>query len=163
MIARRDFIVGGACAASAVVAYTLRPSRRTTLLAKGKKLSDIVPRAIPGWSSSEVSDQVAPETPDSLLARLYGETVGRIYQQQAGGPQIMVLIAHGESESNELQLHRPEVCYPAMGFALSQSVKEDIAIKGSVSIPARRLVAHSPERQETVIYWTRLGEYFLRR
>jgi EpsI family protein len=160
VIARRDFVIGSACVASSIVAYELKPSRRTSLLSKGKKLSDIVPRAIPGWSSREVSDLVAPETPDSLLARLYGETVGRVYQQQAGGPQIMALIAHGESESNELQLHRPEVCYPAMGFVLSQSAKEDISVKGSVSIPARRLVAYSPERQETIIYWTRLGEYF---
>jgi EpsI family protein len=160
VIARRDFMIGSACIASAVVAYELKPTRRTSLLTEGKKISDIVPRAIPGWSSREVSDLVAPETPDSLLARLYGETVGRIYEQQAGGPQIMVLIAHGESESNELQLHRPEVCYPAMGFALSQSAKEDVGIKGSITIPARHLVARSAERQETVIYWTRLGEYF---
>jgi EpsI family protein len=160
VIARRDFVIGGACVASAAITYELKPSRKTSLLKQGKKVSDIVPRKISGWSSREISDLVAPETPDSLLARLYGETVGRIYEQQAGGPQIMVLIAHGESESNELQLHRPEVCYPAMGFALSESAKEEIGIKGPVSIPARHLVARSPERQETIIYWTRLGEYF---
>ena len=64
-----------------------------------------------------MSAPVAPETPDSLAARLYGETVGRIYRQQSTGDQVIMLMAHGDVESNELQLHRPEVCYPAFGFA----------------------------------------------
>jgi EpsI family protein len=160
MTSRRSFVLGAACLFGAGSAYALKPKRKLSLLSAGKKLSDIVPASFGGWTSHEVSDLVAPETPDSLAARLYGETVGRIYQQDTTGAQIMMLMAHGEVESNELQLHRPEVCYPAFGFTLSQSQPLQILVGGSVSLPGRMLVAHSSERQETIVYWTRLGEFF---
>ena len=62
-----------------------------------------------------------PTASDSLAAKLYGETVGRIYTQASTGAEIMMLLAHGDTQSNDLQLHRPEVCYPAFGFAISNS------------------------------------------
>ena len=51
----------------------------------GNKLTDILPRAFGDWTSRDVSDLYAPETPDSLAARLYGETVGRIYSHKDTG------------------------------------------------------------------------------
>jgi EpsI family protein len=160
MTTRRDFMVGAACFLGAGLALALKPRRFVSLMPAGKKLNDILPRGFAGWTSQDVSDLVAPETPDSLAARLYGETVGRIYTNRSAGEQIMMLMAHGDVQSNELQLHRPEVCYPAFGFTLSESAPIEIALAPSVLLPGRRLVANSSERQETVAYWTRLGEYF---
>src|SRR6202000_2459079 len=128
------------CLVGAGAAYALTPRRRLSLLSSGKKLSDILPASFAGWTSHEVSDLVAPETPDSLQARLYGETVGRIYQRDATGSQIMMLMAHGDVESNELQLHRPEVCYPAFGFTLFQNNLTQISLGKSVTVPGRSLV-----------------------
>ncbi|MBS0280307.1 MAG: EpsI family protein, partial [Proteobacteria bacterium] len=87
MIARRDFLIGGACCVGSGAAYALKPRRRTTLMDGGKKLNEILPPKLEGWTSRDVSDLVAPETPDSLAARLYGETVGRIYRQESTGDQ----------------------------------------------------------------------------
>lgn len=72
----------------------------------------------------------------------------------------MMLMAHGDSQSNELQLHRPEVCYPAFGFALVESQPVELAIAKGVRLPGRRLIAQSSQQKEAVIYWTRLGEFF---
>src|SRR5262249_34827860 len=88
----------------------------------------------------------------------YGETVGRIYSRN--GTDIMMLMAHGDSQSNELQLHRPEVCYPAFGFAIVKSEPVKLPIGGSLTIPGRQMIAEAGERKESVIYWTRLGESF---
>jgi EpsI family protein len=155
---RRDFIIGSACALSAVAAVAMKPRREVTLMPQGVKLSEILPRGFDGWTSRDVSDFYAPETPDSLLARLYGETVGRIYSRD--GTNIMMLMAHGDSQSNELQLHRPEVCYPAFGFAIVKSRAIQLAIGTGVTLPGRELIAESADHKESVIYWTRLGEYF---
>ena len=160
MTSRRDFVIGGACVLSAGAAVALKPRRKTTLMPPGKKLTDILPHAFDGWTSRDVSDLYAPETPDSLLAQLYGETVGRIYQRSDGGPEIMMLMAHGDSQSNELQLHRPEVCYPAFGFAIVESQPVQLALRQAVALPGRRLIARSAQETEAVIYWTRLGEFF---
>ena len=160
MTDRRDFIIGAACTLSAGAALALKPRRKVSLLPPGKKLSDILPRTFNDWTSRDVSDLYAPQTPDSLLAQLYGETVGRIYAQQGSGTEIMMLMAHGDSQSNELQLHRPEVCYPAFGFSIVNSEAVQLPIGKTVALPGRRLVAESAAQKQTVIYWTRLGEYF---
>ena len=55
----------------------------------------------------------------------------------------MMLMAHGDSQSNELQLHRPEVCFPAFGFSLTSSAPLELKIGNGVTLPARRLLAQS--------------------
>ena len=160
MTRRRDFIIGGACAVSAAAALALKPTRKISLLSKNKKLSDILPARFGDWVSKDVSDFYAPQTQDSLLARLYGETVGKIYSRSGSDTQIMMLMAHGDSQSNELQLHRPEVCYPAFGFAIIESEPIQLTIKEPVRLPGRRLIAEAAQQRQAVVYWTRLGEYF---
>ena len=157
---RRDLILGAACVLGAGAALALKPRRKVSLLPPGKKLADILPGSFGDWTSRDVSDLYAPETPDSLEARLYGETVGRFYSQRSTNIEIMMLIAHGDSQSNELQLHRPEVCYPAFGFSLVESHPIQLSIAKAVTLPGRRLIARSTQQQQSVIYWTRLGEYF---
>jgi EpsI family protein len=159
MIARRDLLIGGACLAGAAIAYELKPRRRVSLQGS-TKLEQFVPRRFGDWTARDVSDLVAPTTPDSLMAKLYGETVGRIYTQDSTHTEIMMLLAHGDTQSNDLQLHRPEVCYPAFGYAITKSQPIQLPLPGNVTLPARRLVATAPERQENIIYWSRLGEHF---
>lgn len=158
MIARRDFIVGSACLAGAGVAYAMAPRRHVSLLARGRTVEQTVPRVFGSWVSQDVSDLVAPKVEDSLASRLYGETVGRVYRDDTGA-EIMMLLAHGDTQSDDLQLHRPEICYPAFGFSISQSAVAQLALAPGVTLPCRRLVADAPDRRETIIYWSRLGEY----
>jgi EpsI family protein len=159
MIARRDLIVGAACLGGAGVAYALQPRRHVTLLEHGRTVEGIVPRAFGSWRSQDVTDLVAPKIEDSLASQLYGETVGRIYRNMDTGEEIMTLLAHGDSQTEDLQLHRPEVCYPAFGFLLSHDVPIDVGLGHNVAIPARRLVAEAPDRRENIVYWARLGEF----
>ena len=158
MIARRDLLIASACVVAAGAAYVLKPKRHVSLMGQGK-LDEIVPRTLGQWSSRDTSDLVAPQTEDSLSAKIYGQTIERIYQDASTGAEVMMLMAHGDTQSNELQLHRPEVCYPAFGFELSENTQVQLRLPGDVAIPARQLVANAPGRRETVIYWSRLGEF----
>jgi EpsI family protein len=157
---RRAVLIGTACVLSSGAALALKPRRKVSLLPVGTKLNDILPRKFGGWDSRDVSDLYVPETPDSLEARLYGETVARLFTDRQSGMEIMMLMAHGDSQSNELQLHRPEVCFPAFGFSLTSSAPVELQIRKGITLPARRLLAESNVQRQAVLYWTRLGEYF---
>jgi EpsI family protein len=159
MIGRRDILVGSVCLAGAGAAYALTPRRHVTLLGRGTTVEQVVPRTFGDWVAHDVSDLVAPQIEGSLASQLYGETVGRIYREQGAAAEVMMLLAHGDTQSDDLQLHRPEVCYPAFGYAISQNTVTDVTLAKGVSVPSRCLVADAPDRRETIIYWSRLGEY----
>jgi EpsI family protein len=152
-------LIGAVCAAAAATSVAMEPRRRVSLLGR-KKMADVVPRAFGVWTSQDVSDLVKPLEPGSLAARLYGEEVARRYVNSATQAEVEVLLAHGDSQTDQLQLHRPEVCYPAVGYAIISSVVAGIPLPGRVTLPVRRLVANSPDRRDHIVYWTRLGEFF---
>ena len=157
MTTRRDVLVGSACLLGAGVAYAVAPRRHVSLLAPGGTIEKIVPKTFGGWTSQDVTDLVAPKIEGSLASRLYNETVGRIYTHAGAGVDIMMLLAHGDTQSDDLQLHRPEICYPAFGFAISQNAPLALDVGAGISVPSRRLVADAPDRRETIVYWSRLG------
>ena len=158
MIVRRDLLLGAASVAAAGAAYQLKPRKRVSLLGD-RKLESIVPMAFGQWAAEDFTNLVKPETVGKLAARLYSEMIQRIYHHEPSGSQIMVLIAYGDTQSDLLQLHRPESCYPAVGFQLLSSVESRIPLTPAVAIPSRRVVAVKGDRQENIVYWTRLGEY----
>jgi EpsI family protein len=157
-VKRRDLVIAGFCLSAGAVAFALTPHRRETLLG-ALRLADIAPLRVGAWSSEDVTDLVAPAQPGSLAARLYRDVLQRTYQRTSDQTQVMMLLAHGDTQSNQLQLHRPEACYPAFGFDLHDDLAFALPLMASASLPARRLVADAPGRRENIVYWTRLGEY----
>jgi EpsI family protein len=158
MTTRRNMILGAGCLAAAGAAYGLHPRRRLTLLSEGK-LADVVPLTLDGWSAENVDSLVQPKTEGELAATLYSEMVGRIYHEASTGNAIMMLIAYGDTQSDLLQLHRPESCYPAVGFRLVSSEPARLPLLGGGSLPIRKVVAEASSRRENILYWARLGEY----
>ena len=158
MMNRRALFAGVACVGAALVTRHLKPHHYVSLL-KSAKLDDLIPRAFGAWTSEDVGDPLALNGPGTLSSKLYNQRVTRAYMDGRGN-QILMLLAHGERQSDELQLHRPEVCYPAFGYALLRNEPTQIRLGEGVTLPARRLVAKSPNHEESVLYWSRLGEYF---
>jgi EpsI family protein len=158
MIDRRGLILGGSCAVAAAVSEGLKPHREAALL-EGAQLADIVPRGFGDWSSEDVRDALALNQNGTLSARLYSDLVVRAYTK-AGGPVVTMLLAYGRRQTETLQLHRPEICYPAFGYALARSEPIELPIGPGVQLPARRILAELADRRESVIYWSRVGEFF---
>jgi EpsI family protein len=119
----------------------------------------VIPIAFGKWASTDTESLVRPETAGKLAARLYSEIVGRIYRHADTGTQVMMLVAYGNTQSDLLQLHRPEVCYPAVGFNLLASDAVSFPIARGVSVPGRQVIAAKSDWTEYVAYWTRLGEF----
>lgn len=159
---RREMLIGLLGAGAFGTAEFLRPRRRVRLFPNGK-LEDIVPRRFDGWTEMPGGNIITPTTPNSLADRLYSATVTRIYvPARSDEPPVMLLIAYGGEQSDMLQLHRPEVCYPAVGLDIADRRLTDIPMPGGSRLPATMLTAASSGRTENIVYWTRLGEEFPR-
>lgn len=157
MPSRRDLLAGAVMVASAAGAQALIPRRQLTLLG-GLKLEDAVPRALPGWQVAGTGGVVSPPPKGSLADRLYSQTAQRVFVNGAG-EVVMLLIAYGDSQSDQLSLHRPESCYPAVGFQIGNIREAALRLPPSSEVPVRALSARLDQRVEQILYWTRVGEH----
>jgi EpsI family protein len=158
VISRRDIVFGGAGLAALGAAEALRPRKRLVLLKVGGTIDSAIPKAFAGWQAQASTGLVGPEMAGKLAKSLYSETVSRTYYNDATGASVMLLAAYGDTQSDLLQLHRPESCYPAVGFAIASTRAAELPLKPGTELPVRRVVAATEERNENIIYWTRLGE-----
>ncbi len=158
MIDRRGLLFMAGSALALGSAEWWKPRTALTLLGPNK-LAAILPRAFGNWRIADGGELVVPRTPGSLSGSLYGEQVARNYVHQDGGARIMLLAAHGDSQSDLLQLHRPESCYPAVGFSISNHKVLDVPIGRGALLPSVEMTASAPGRIEDILYWTRLGEF----
>ena len=156
MIDRRELLLGGAMLVGAAGAFALTPRRRIEYLGSSK-LDAIVPRKVGPWIEQPSEAFVLPKTPNSLSAQLYSDQIARLYVAPNNVP-VMVVMAYGNLQSDQLQLHRPEICYAAVGFQISASSRNDLLLGGAAVLPVRELVATSDARIEPICYWTRIGD-----
>jgi len=156
MIDRRDLLLGGAMLTAAAGATALTPHRHVQFLGS-RKLEDIIPRHIGNWAERPSEAFILPHDPGSLSAQLYNDTVARLYVSPNSIP-VMVVVAYGNLQNDQLQLHRPEVCYAAVGFQISASTPAELTLARNVRLPVRELVATSDSRVEPICYWTRIGD-----
>ena len=157
---RRELLIGAGCLAAAGTALALKPRHQIEYLG-GAKIENLVPERLAGWSFVTSSGLVLPPQ-DQLQDKLYTQLLTRTYSNAAGA-QMMLLIAYNASQDGVIQVHRPEVCYPAGGFRLTTIAEHAVALAPAVDVPSRYIVAESDLRREAIIYWTRLGSYFPRR
>lgn len=159
---RRDLLVGMACVSALGLAEWLRPRTPVVLMPPGGKLAQLVPDRLGPWVVGPDGEIVVPRTEGSLASRLYGDQLARIYYR-ADQPNLpmMLSIAYGFRQSDALQLHRPEVCYPAIGFTVGSPRPMMLALAGG-GIPVVALTATMRDRVEDLIYWTRMGRRFPR-
>ena len=120
-------------------------------------LEEVIPRAFGDWKSVPEVRIVEPPGSDTLAREIYSQEIARGYADR-DGHIIMLLIAYGMSQSDRLQLHRPEICYTAQGFRVSRLRGTTLAYSNDAPpIKLARLVAQREARLEPVSYWMRIG------
>jgi EpsI family protein len=128
MLKRRDLLLGVPLLAAAGAAAALKPRERMNLLGD-KKLEDMVPLSFASWEVIPSNAVILPEAREGSLAdTLYDQTVSRLYVSKTRRP-VMLVIAYGNTQSDLLQLHRPEACYAAVGFEISQSRRAEVPVQ----------------------------------
>jgi EpsI family protein len=142
--------------AAAGAAYAIKPHR---LMARSHEAFDIdahIPHAFGDWQPLRGMEAVRPPA-DGLEAEIYNQEVSRAFVDKEGHV-VMLMIAYGESQSDRLQLHHPEVCYTAQGFRVTRPVTSKFAWSPSAApIVLTRLVATREDRIEPISYWMRIG------
>ncbi len=150
---RRKLLLGGAFGAAAAVAALRQPYKNVDTLGK-RKLEDVIPKQIGEWSFYTNSGLIVPPE-DQLSNSLYAQLMTRAYVDQDKNT-LMLLIAQSGAQTGMLQVHRPEVCYPAAGFNLTPVSQREIATPAG-SFRANWLSASREGTTEQIIYWTRIG------
>lgn len=159
---RRAALAALLLAAGAAAAWKLTPTQRMAELHGEFLLDTAVPKQFGDWieDNSGAAGVVNPQQ-EQLLKQLYSQILTRTYRN-AEGQRVMLSVAYGNDQRDGLQLHYPEVCYPAQGFRLTNNRKVDLKLAG-VMIPARRLeTVFGNQRYEPVTYWTVIGETAVR-
>lgn len=152
----RHGFVGLAMVLSALLAYVLTP--RDMLAGHGPKvdLEVMIPKELGDWRvDSTVPVVVVSTDVQSRLNKIYSQTLSRTYINSQG-QRVMLSIAYGADQSDSMQIHKPEVCYPSQGFAVI-SQNTDILIIDDHSLPVKRLVAVQGTRVEPITYWIAVG------
>ena len=157
LIGRRHFVIGGAFAAASAVAYARQPIAKPTRMPPGT-LESWMPDRIGPWTYVASSGIVLPPQ-DALSERLYDNLVTRVYTAPDDS-QIMLLVAYSNVQDGLLQIHRPEFCYTAGGFALTPTRPVTLRDARGIGRGANAFVASGPAHIEQVLYWTRIGKTF---
>lgn len=154
VVDRRKFLLGGSFAAVAAVAALRQPTTRIDYLGS-RKLENIVPKKVGPWEFQGSSGLVIPPE-DQLSSLLYSQMLTRVYTSDMGN--IMLLIAQSAGQTGVLQVHRPEVCYPAGGYKLSPVAPAAVPLPGG-QLVTNTLTATADTRNEQILYWTRIGNH----
>lgn len=154
---RREAFVGCSLAMTALtgIALTTATDFQPRRIAP---LDHLIPPRLGVWSQSPLGDLRLPRgaNPEDGY---YDQVLTRYYVSPAALP-IMLLIAYGGSQSGDTSIHRPEMCYPAAGFALDGSAPVTIPVPKRAALIGRRITARAPGRTEQILYWSRIGNEF---
>lgn len=158
VLSRRHMLIGGALACASGIAIARQP-RSLNQPVDPKRFDGWMPASFGKWSAVSNSGVLLPP-PDALRDRLYDNLVTRVYRSP-DGPFVMLLLAYNNIQDGVLQVHRPEICYPAGGYSLSETRPVPFQAMGR-TIPANIFSATGPQQTEQVAYFTRVGSSFPR-
>lgn len=128
-------------------------------------LAEVVPRQFGDWK--EVDSPIAPVNP--AIAREPGRDMDRPYDDllmrtyvNARGDLVLLALAYGRDQRQEVKIHRPELCYEAQGFRVLRRWSGAFAIPASPdgARGGARMLVQAPGRTEAVSYWIRIGTLY---
>ena len=155
-VRRRAALVALSMLAAAALAGLLRPRRRWTDVVGTPVLESLFPPRFGDWRIDASLPVVLP-SPDvqAKLGATYHQVLSRTYVGSAG-QRVMLSVAYGGDQSDGTRAHRPEVCYPAQGFQITDDRSVSLQVAGR-ELRARLLMSRLGPRSEPVTYWLVVG------
>lgn len=150
LLDRRTLLAGGVLAATFVATRVV--ARPTDITLTHFDLQSAIPRSFGAWRTAPSDASVVPDPEEQKnVTAAYEEALTRTYIR-TDGALMMLVIAHGRSDSGLLAIHRAEVCYTSQGFSVIPAGASDLRI-GKAIVTGKRLVAVQGARREQVVYW----------
>jgi EpsI family protein len=157
------FLASIAILGAAVLAKVLEPRELMARSSASLNLEQVIPRQFGSWKLLPEISPVVPADPEGYVepdpnsARIYSQEVGRSYTDGHGNI-VMLLVAYGPVQNYRLKAHRPEICYTAQGFRVSENTIAELSYRDDVRpIEMTRLTAEREARFEPISYWMRVG------
>ena len=127
------------------------------------RLVALIPERFGSWAAEPTAVLPVMLVPDVLAdaeaaqSASYDDVLMRTYRR-ADGARVMVALAYGRRQTQELKIHRPELCYYAQGFAVRGLGRRPVQLDGARAVESRALLTENRARTEIVTYWIRVGE-----
>ena len=115
-----------------------------------------LPKAFDEWKLDERIPVIDASQVGGLENLIYSQIVSRTYYNK-DNKRVMLSIAYGPMQRDNMQVHFPDVCYPAQGFEILKGYEYQLYIHGQ-SLNAKQLVTKRGMRNELVTYWVKVGD-----
>jgi len=148
-------LVGASCAAAA-----LTPRAE---VANDRSLAERIPERFGDWTAEPQSVDPVVLVPGAALEpaaaqrSAYDDVLMRTYRR-GDGARVMAAFAYGRRQTQELKIHRPELCYRAQGFDVRSLGPRAVRLERDGSVESLALLTRNRARIEVVTYWIRVGE-----
>lgn len=155
-VSLKHLMIGLAMLSAVGLTYALTPKTKVADQESRLNLETMIPQQFGDWKVDEtiVPLQVSPDV-QAALDKVYNQTLSRTYVNSRD-ERIMLSIAYGTDQSDNVQVHLPEGCYRGQGFAVS-SKTESVMQTLFGQIPVAKLVATKEARNEPITYWVVVG------
>ncbi|MCP3442057.1 exosortase-associated protein EpsI, V-type [Bradyrhizobium sp. CCGUVB14] len=151
-----------AIAGTAIAGEVFAPRQLMARTTASQSLETVIPKQFGNWKLVPEISPVKPvdpeayvQPPDPLLAKVYSQEVARGYTD-GEGHIVMLLVAYGPVQNYKLKAHRPEICYTANGFRVSEKNASTLAVSDG-ALKITRLIAERESRYEPITYWMKVG------
>jgi len=151
-----SIILGVMMILSGALTMALTPTLKIADQQEKFELEMMIPQKFGDWQidKSILPLQVDAET-QAKLDKIYNQTLSRTYVNSIG-EHIMLSIAYGGDQNDNLAVHKPEVCYYAQGFEIIKTSSDEL-ITHYGKLPIKRLLAVKSNRSEPITYWVTVG------
>ena len=151
-----SIILGILMVSSGALTMALTPTVKIADQQEMLNLEALIPAQFGNWQIDEsiIPVQADAET-QAKLDRIYNQTISRTYINTLG-ERIMLSVAYGGDQSDNLAVHKPEVCYYAQGFEI-MTIFADELLTSYGKLPIKRLLAIKGNRNEPITYWVTVG------
>lgn len=141
---------------SGALTKALTPTKKIADQQEKIDLEIMIPIEFGDWriDKSIIPLQVDAET-QAMLDKIYNQTLSRTYVNSLG-ERIMLSVAYGGDQSDNLAVHKPEVCYYAQGFEVMKIFADELLTQYGI-LPIKRLLAVKGYRNEPITYWVTIG------
>lgn len=142
---------------SGALTMALTPTNKIADQQEKFDLETLIPPKFGDWKIDEsiIPVQVDPEI-QSKLDKIYNQTLARTYVNSYG-ERIMLSVAYGGDQNDNLAIHKPEVCYYAQGFEVMRTYADELLTQFG-TLPIKRVMAIKGNRNEPITYWVTIGD-----
>ncbi len=141
----------------------LKPDFSGSVVNKIPDFKTIIPVSLSNWTMVQnhyqpISLSVEGE---KNIDQPYDSVLMETFQNNISEQTIMLAIAYGANQQQEIKIHRPELCYPAQGFEVKELSDLAYEVKlnsGAYHFKLTKLLSQSKQRKELTLYWIRIGD-----